>query len=854
MDKTKFRRTLAAILALTMISAAAPLLPGLDSGVISAEAVSGRDKLSEKDLWLYDKLKEKAINIAAGKETSTEFSFPIDDFKLTWTAAELGVSSLSSTAGQQAILNNYFACFDYDTQSIIEALLADCPYEFFWYDQTQGGSFGGTSCSYSIRGNTVTYSVAPVYQAKMIVSSDYTDNNNSYKVKRSRHGGIDSVTMNAVKIVDKYADKNDYQKLLGYATEIINLVDYNDDAAAGGYSYGDPWQLINVFDGDSSTNVVCEGYSKAFKYLCDLTDFDSDNIECHLVSGTLQSGSTNGGHMWNVVTMDNQKTYLTDVTNSDNFYGATYYLLKGGSPYQNDSIYYFNNAFFIYYDSTISMWGYDILTLDTKDYSYRMSESHTVTVDSDIKNCKVTPSATSVKGGEKVILTVTPNSGYELIDISASNAKVRKTSNTSYYFYMPSTASKVSAIVGKYVAQSAGSCSQGGVKAHYEGSDGKFYIKQNGEFIEVSENDLYIASSGSHTYSDPVWNWNNINNVTLKITCTSCGTSKTGTATVTSSTQNGITTYTATAVIDGTTYVDTRQIVDYTITGTSLTVNGDISLNAYILPSDYVNTTGAYVTVKGPYDTTAVKKSLADLPYLDGYGYMVSYNINAQDIDKTVTFNLYNSNGTNQVMHISSNSSVVYNNGYSKSVKDYINAVLSGDYSEDLQNLAASLNIYGNLAKAYFNDDFTATAAAPSVSADKLAPYKRTNSEGFDPTECGYYGHSLLLESKTALRLYFEENTDISNISIGKGSEPVEFAKGISDDGMRFIEISDIPAQELDTMFTVYFGNGNTMNVSALGYAYNVLSNYSDDSSRSDLCELMKALYNYNQCAKAYFA
>lgn len=30
----------------------------------------------------------------------------------------------------------------------------------------------------------------------------------------------------------------------------------------------DPWQLIHVFDGDTTTNVVCEGCSKAFVYTC----------------------------------------------------------------------------------------------------------------------------------------------------------------------------------------------------------------------------------------------------------------------------------------------------------------------------------------------------------------------------------------------------------------------------------------------------------------------------------------------------------------------------------------------------------------------------------------------------------
>ena len=57
--------------------------------------------------------------------------------------------------------------------------------------------------------------------------------------------------------------------------------------------------------------AVCEGYSKAFQYLCDLSSF-KDKVECHSVSGV-----TSGPHMWNVVAMEDGYNYLVDVTNCD---------------------------------------------------------------------------------------------------------------------------------------------------------------------------------------------------------------------------------------------------------------------------------------------------------------------------------------------------------------------------------------------------------------------------------------------------------------------------------------------------------------------------------------------------------
>ena len=66
--------------------------------------------------------------------------------------------------------------------------------------------------------------------------------------------------------------------------------------------------MIWVFDGDNSTKVVCEGYAKAFQYLCEKS---TPQIKCYNVTGTM-----GGNHMWNVVEVGNAR-YLVDVTNCD---------------------------------------------------------------------------------------------------------------------------------------------------------------------------------------------------------------------------------------------------------------------------------------------------------------------------------------------------------------------------------------------------------------------------------------------------------------------------------------------------------------------------------------------------------
>lgn len=95
---------------------------------------------------------------------------------------------------------------------------------------------------------------------------------------------------------------NDYERVKLFHDWIINRTTYIDN----GESY--LWRL----DGPIiQAKSVCEGYSKAFSYLC-----QSVGIECLLVSGTAVSSISSGPHMWNMVKIDGS-WYHTDVTWDD---------------------------------------------------------------------------------------------------------------------------------------------------------------------------------------------------------------------------------------------------------------------------------------------------------------------------------------------------------------------------------------------------------------------------------------------------------------------------------------------------------------------------------------------------------
>ena len=197
-------------------------------------------------------------------------------------------------------------------------MLVDCPYELYWFDKTW---YGGSSYSISYNSTSVFLQAGAMYILPLSVAVEYSaDGQTQYGTdfNTSVADRILKAADNAKAVVAANAGKADYAKLRAYLDDICARVGYNDDAAddENDTPYGNPWQLIWVFDDDDTTNVVCEGYAKAFKYLCDLSDFRS-NVSASIVSGDMAGGTGAGPHMWNLVTMSNGKRYLVDVTNCD---------------------------------------------------------------------------------------------------------------------------------------------------------------------------------------------------------------------------------------------------------------------------------------------------------------------------------------------------------------------------------------------------------------------------------------------------------------------------------------------------------------------------------------------------------
>ncbi len=275
-------------------------------------------RLTGPDAIIYAKLSSEIEKVAAGELTSTVFSIAVDQLgleQLSWTAEELQVSQLTDENGITAeALSALQTRFSYDLQLIVSTLLANHPYSLYWFDKTAGIATSGYTvrCEFDENRNAYVLTVVGEIRFYFSVSKDYSAG--EYEVDPKFGHSVKAASEAAKQIVSKYASKSDEQKLKGYCREICNLVSYNNTAA--GESYGNPWQLIWVFDEDDTTNVVCEGYAKAFQYLCDLSSFSS-GVGCITVTGTASGSTASGAHMWNIVTMEDGNRYLVDVTNCD---------------------------------------------------------------------------------------------------------------------------------------------------------------------------------------------------------------------------------------------------------------------------------------------------------------------------------------------------------------------------------------------------------------------------------------------------------------------------------------------------------------------------------------------------------
>ncbi len=254
----------------------------------------------------YDEIKAGIRRIASGEQSNAVIEVPLQGRE--------GELEKPRSEWSEAELNELFGAVFY-------ALLADCPYDLYWFDKVEGIMTGMIN-------NTGSLYHTPRFE--FIVSQDYaaagatTQGGYPLTVNATKARAAAKTAQAAQNVVNSASGLTDAKKIEAYRDWVCNAVSYDRSATSSSVAYGDPWQIINVFDGNSSTNVVCEGYAKALQYLCDLTRFSDAASACYTVSGELKnswSQAVGEPHMWNVLTLRSSSgktaNYLVDLTNTD---------------------------------------------------------------------------------------------------------------------------------------------------------------------------------------------------------------------------------------------------------------------------------------------------------------------------------------------------------------------------------------------------------------------------------------------------------------------------------------------------------------------------------------------------------
>ena len=357
---------------------------------------------------VYNEVKPMVKQVADGTRASTIFKIPGTwaKTKSEWGITGAGISEGTLTAEASAAIE---AAFNLD--ALMQRMLSEMPYELYWFDKTEGI---GMSYGVSLSGEILT---VKNLKLSMYISQAYAKINEGgatydpLTADTAKTSAAKRAAENATQVVAANTAKSDHEKLKAYLDYIKAAVSYNNEAANNNATpYGDPWQIIYVFDNDPSTNVVCEGYAKAFKHLCDLSSFSESDLFCSLVTGTMTVGTSAGPHMWNIVTIGS-RNYLVDVTNCDaDTVGAPDKLFLCGAAENVPSIKYTATA-----GSRSIVYEYDADTLS--DYA-----------SSDLKLEEMPYSPTSVSGltvsgtirsygsaSESITVTLVPIGGSPLV-------------------------------------------------------------------------------------------------------------------------------------------------------------------------------------------------------------------------------------------------------------------------------------------------------------------------------------------------------------------------------------------------------------------------------------------------------
>jgi hypothetical protein len=323
--------------------------------------------------------KAKAIsNVTENTSTSTStvISIPLEDIGIPtekkFAASDFGVETITEdTFNDYNFYINYLSYFGIDSDYICNALSSDL--DLYWWNKQIFIDLV-TPLEATEDGTKVYFNDDAEMKVYLYVDKEYSSNDEGTEVDSSKVQAAQTAINYANEIVSDAEEicQSDKEKLKYYAQQICKMNTYNIEAATQGDAYGtmSPWQLIYVFDNNDDTNVLCEGYSKAFQLLCELTTFDDKNLRCYSVAGKFEGGNISGEHMWNIIS-SSDGNYIFDVTNcdvdKDGSFDDDFFMVRPISGSVNTGYNLANGCHYEYFEHTKKLFDSSVLELELTD-------------------------------------------------------------------------------------------------------------------------------------------------------------------------------------------------------------------------------------------------------------------------------------------------------------------------------------------------------------------------------------------------------------------------------------------------------------------------------------------------------
>ena len=258
----------------------------------------------------------------------------------------------------------------------------------------------------------------------------------------------------------------------------------------------------------------------------------------------------------------------------------------------------------------------------------------------------------------------------------------------------------------------------------------------------------------------------------------------------------------------------------------NLSLDGTIGLNFGFNSTNLPDNAIVVVTKNG--------EQIATQAVVDGEN-VVTAPVNAKEMNDTVNFS------------IMVDGEVFDEQSYTTSVKEYADAILANNDHADWHELIRAMLNYGAAAQNLF-DYNTENPVADLTDFDFDMKDVEGNDIGLptvvgDKTIISDLSASLVLESDTALKLYFKNVTG-AELTVTVNNEAAQLTE--ASNGLLCLIISDIAADDLANEFVVSINNGAlVITISACEWAKTAVMNETDE----DLVTLAKALAAYAYAA-----